>query len=151
MFGGGEAYGVDFAREGHLAIQHRTTKLENLAHILPRPSVDKTTGLLVELLGIENNANIPENVERYEALLRAIALSIVDYIGDGLAPAGVGCVDGDVSQAHAEAVYDHLMVAYLLRLPFLSWTYKLKDFIPELYDMRVFQREITEIFFELLK
>jgi len=70
---------------------------------------------------------------------------------DGLTPAGVGCVDGYVREAHAEAVYNHFMIAYLLRFSFFCWADELKDFIPELYNMRVFKREIAEVLFELLK
>lgn len=151
MFGSREAYGVDFTWEGHLTIQHRTTKLKNRAHILPRPCVNQMARLLIELLRVENNTNIAQNVKRYEALLWAIALSIADDIMDGLTPAGVGCVDGYVCQAHAEAVYDHFMIAYLLRFSFFCWAHELEDFIPELYDMRVFKGEISEVFFELLK
>jgi len=58
MFGGGEAYGVDFTWEGHLTIQHRATKLENRAHILPWPGINQMARLLIELLRVENDTNI---------------------------------------------------------------------------------------------
>ena len=92
MFSYRETLSINFWRKVILTTEHGVAILENPTHIFPRPLLDQPCSFRIEHFLFEDDAYVFEDGERYEALMRAVASPIIDDIGHGIFPTGIGCV-----------------------------------------------------------
>ena len=124
--------------------------LEHCVDILPEPPFGECCLLLIEHLVFESDADVLQDIQRNEALSRAVAASVGnDVLGGGL-PARVCSVQSKISQGHAEPLNDCLVV-YRLRVLVILWAHKTKQLVSELDDVRILGGQLSfKIFVQLL-
>lgn len=106
---------------------------------------------MVELLGLEYDANVFQDCQRYETLVWAKTTTVADDILYRIRPARVGRVESYDSDAHAEPLENHLVIRWLASLAFSRRPHQLKQLASQLDNMRVFLRQVPKVFVELLK
>lgn len=118
VLGNRECLCIDLGRQRRLTAKHRVAIPEHCANVLSGPRSHELRSRCIKLLGLENDTDVLQDGQRYEALLGSEAAPVAHNVLDGASPARVCCVESDDGHAHAQTTKDELVVRGLAGLAF---------------------------------